>query len=412
MKSYLINISFLLLFLLMGIEGFSQKIKPGQWRAAIDRPDGNQIIFNFDVVDSVGRTYLYVRNAEERLVVDEVSTKGDSLLFQMPFFQSSFRARITPVGNLSGIWIKEYGNRTQVLPFSAIPTGYRFMVNKQPEVNISGRWSAPFIDKDGKSSTLIGEFTQKGSYLTGTFLNPTGDFRYLEGIVSGDSLKLSSFDGSHAYLFTARVEDTNKIVGGQFFYSGNGFAKWSAVKDANAQLPDENEATHVNPAAGKLNFSFPNILDSQMVSINDPRFKNKVVVVTIMGSWCPNCMDEAPFLVDYYNKNHERGVEIIALAYEYTTDFKASQKALTNFMRRFDIPYPVLLTGVTVYDSLLTQKTLPQLDKIKAFPTTFIVDKKGDIVNIHTGFDGPATGQHYLDYKKHFNEMMDRLLAE
>ena len=42
--------------------------------------------------------------------------------------------------------------------------------------------------------------------VTGTFLTETGDYRYLEGVVDGDSLKLSCFDGSHAFLFHAALD--------------------------------------------------------------------------------------------------------------------------------------------------------------------------------------------------------------
>lgn len=123
-------------------------------------------------------------------------------------------------------------------------------------------------------------------------------------------------------------------------------------------------------------------------------------------------MDETKFLSDYYNKNHQRGIEIIGLAYERTTDFENSQKALAPFMKRLDVQYPVLITGVAVSDSLLTQKTIPQLEKINAFPTTIFVDRKGNIRKIDSGFNGPATGEHYTEFKKEFNEIIDRLLTE
>jgi hypothetical protein len=123
-------------------------------------------------------------------------------------------------------------------------------------------------------------------------------------------------------------------------------------------------------------------------------------------------MDETRFLSDYYDKNHQRGIEIIGLAYERTSDFENSQKALLPFMKRLQVQYPVLITGVAVSDSLLTQKTLPQLDKIKAFPSTIFVDKKGNIRKIDNGFSGPATGEHYTQFKKEFNEIINHLLAE
>ncbi len=166
---------------------------------------------------------------------------------------------------------------------------------------------------------------------------------------------------------------------------------------------------HVKDGNGKLNFSFLD-LNKKRVSINDPKFKNKVVVIQILGSWCPNCMDETVFLSDYYNKNKHRGVEIIGLAYEYTTDFERSKKSIEKFKNRFNVQYTLLNTGVTVTDSLRTEKTLPQLTTIKSFPSTIFLDKKGKVAVIRAGFEGPGTGVHYEELKKDFEETVNRLL--
>ena len=149
-----------------------------------------------------------------------------------------------------------------------------------------------------------------------------------------------------------------------------------------------------------------------MVSINDARFKNKVVIIQIMGSWCPNCMDETQFLSDYYNKNKGRGVEVIALAYEYTTDKDRSTRSLRKFQQRFNVQYPMLNTGVTVGDSLRTEKTLPQITDIKMFPTSLVLDKTGKVRSIDTGFNGPGTGEHYTEYKSEFESLVGKLLGE
>jgi hypothetical protein len=123
-------------------------------------------------------------------------------------------------------------------------------------------------------------------------------------------------------------------------------------------------------------------------------------------------MDETKFLSDFYNKNQRRGVEMIGLAYERTPDFGSSQKALQPFKKRLDVEYPVLITGVTVSDPQKAEKTLPQLESIAAFPTTIFVDKKGNIRKLESGFSGPATGEHYTEFKKKFNKIVDDLLDE
>lgn len=387
-------------------------LKAGIWRAAVKRPDGQQIIFNFEIKDTAERTILYIINGSERLLVDSIVAKNDSLFIVLPFFESGFNVKLMADNTLQGNWIKNFGTSIQSLPFTAKLNKKRFDGTTAPVANITGRWSADFVDKNKKISKLVGEFNQQGTHLTGTFLDPTGDFRFLEGIVNGDTLKLSGFDGSHAFLFTARIDANDKITGGKFYSGASGVQDWSAIKNNEATIPDGYSATTLNTAAGKLNFSFPDVQTGKNISITDKKFAGKVVVLQIMGSWCPNCMDETNFLSDYYKKNQAKGVEIIALAYERTTDFKISQKSLQSFQKRFNVQYPVLVTGVTVSDTLRAEKTLPQLGKIAGFPTTIFINKKGEISKVHTGYNGPATGLHYEEYKKEFNELIEKLLAE
>lgn len=388
------------------------QLKNGIWRATIQRQDGQKIVFNFLSKDSAGKKIIYVINGKEHLLVDSIETRADSVFIQMPFFESGFKAKITSAGNLHGEWIKHYGERILRLPFEAeFNNGKRFVVSTPPSANISGKWVSTFKGTN-KTYTFVAEFKQDGAHLSGTILDPTGDFRFLDGVVSGDSLKLSTFDGANAYLLTAKIDNENKISGGMFYSGATGTEEWSAVRNENAKVTDNLEESKSIAAEGKLNFTFPDSKNGKMISINDDRFKNKVVVVQILGSWCPNCMDETKFLSDYYNKNHQKGFEVIGLAYERTTDFESSQKALMPFEKRLDVKYPILITGVSVSDTNLTQKTLPQIEKIKAFPTSIFIDKKGNIRKIDSGFNGPATGKYFTEFKKEFNQFIEKLLAE
>ena len=103
---------------------------------------------------------------------------------------------------------------------------------------------------------------------------------------------------------------------------------------------------------------------------------------------------------------------IVGLAYERTSSFANAQKLLKPFVTRFHVTYPILATGVTVNDSLRTEKTLPEIQQIVAFPTTIFIDKKGMIQKIHTGFNGPGTGEHYEQYKAEFDKLINNLLEE
>jgi len=387
----------------------SAKSQQGWWSGKLLRADGNNIAFTFEWKTEKNKPVWYIHNAAEKIKVDNIFAQGDSLIIQMPVFESQFRV-VYQNKKITGVWIKRGSVKTQVMPFSAEPGNERFAAAIKSVKNISGRWAAIF--SSNKANELsVAEFKQAGNKITGTFLNATGDYRYLEGIVNSDSLFLSGFDGGHAYLFSAKIEDDQHLSGGTFFSGASYKESWSAIKNAAAKVSQESVAMYVKPGEESLHFKFKDI-DGKPVSIRDDQFKNKVVVVQLMGSWCPNCMDETAFLSDYYNKNKQRGFEVIALAYEYSTDWERSIKSLKKFQERFNVKYPILNTEVTVNDSLRTEKTLPELTPIKFFPSSVIIDKKGKVRKLDTGFNGPGTGEHYEAYKNEFEETINKLLAE
>ncbi len=395
----------------------------GQWRAFLERQDGNDIAFNFEVKDSAGKKVLYIRNAGERLLVDDISREGDSVIIRLPFYESQLRAVVTKGGDLEGVWLRHLVSEWQAVPFKAYyGEAFRFAGGgagdgKGPGAgsggaggNVAGRWAAVFRSTSGNDTTFrVGEFQQQGERVTGTFLDAGGDLRYLEGVVSGDSLKLSCFDGTHAYFFTATIAGNN-LSNGRMFSGATAHETWTAFRDDNAKLEDQYAMTKWKKGI-PFTFSFKDI-NGNLVSLSEPRFKGKVVLVQIMGSWCPNCMDETRFLSGFYDEYHSKGVEIVALAYERSTDFARSQTSLRSFQQRFQVKYPMLITGVAVGDAQRAEKTLPQLERIVNFPTTIFVDRTGNIAKIHTGFSGPGTGVHYEEQKKEFYATVNELLVK
>lgn len=401
-----IGLAFLLL---LSISVFSQKLPAiSYWQGAIHRADGVNILFNFKLEHQNKKHIIYIINDAEKIKVDNIVFTKDSVFIKMPVFESSFRAAVKG-DNWEGVWIKGTAGNDQVLPFNA----YRSIntVLQKAKGNITGRWAVKFAGDKNKTDGSIAEFKQTGNKLSGTFLTPTGDYRYLDGNIDGNKLRLSTFDGGHAFLFTADITNNKQIINGKFYSGAKGKDEWSAVKDANAKVVTDAVAMYLKPGEEKLNFSFPD-LNGNQVSINDDRFSNKVVIVQLLGSWCPNCMDETAFLSDYYDKNKGRGIEVVALAYEYSTDFNRSVKSLSKFKQRYNVTYPMLITGVKVTDSLRTEKTLPQVTPIKVFPSSIIIDKKGKVRKFETAFFGPGTGKHYEEFKKEFYATIDVLVKE
>ncbi|MDP3467592.1 MAG: TlpA disulfide reductase family protein [Daejeonella sp.] len=387
-------------------------LEQGIWRATLKTISGASIPFNFEVIDSADQQFLEIINGDERFRVNEIYTESDSIFIKMPLFDSEIRAKLKN-GSLHGQWIKHFADSSEVMMLEA-QKGYSwrfFKAKTKPELVVTGSWSVTFHDaKTGNSIPAIGEFTQQDGRLIGTFLTSTGDYRFLEGTVSDNKLYLSCFDGSHAFLFTGKILDSNTIVDGNFYSGLSSVQTWTARKDDNAILPDAYSMTALRDGFDKIDFSFPD-LNGKNVSLSDSKFKNKVVLVQFFGSWCPNCMDETAYLVPLYKKYQEKGLEIVALAYERTRDYERSKRNLLRLRERFDVPYVMLITGY-INDKAEVAKSLPMLKQFVAFPTMIIIDKQGKVRKIHTGFSGPGTGVHYADFKNEFEKTIENLLIE
>ncbi|RTQ45392.1 TlpA family protein disulfide reductase [Hymenobacter gummosus] len=393
----------------------------GTWRGVLSA-QGQEIPFLFDVATDGGKPTVTLRNGEERLKLDEITTAGDSTTIRLGVFDAALVVRADGADKLKGAWVKYDAKEPYRVAFSAqkqeartgeLPaSGTLSVCAEAPKVD--GTWDVTFKGDDGETYPAVGVFKETssretGRKVTGTFLTTTGDYRYLAGGISGCELRLSTFDGSHGFLFTAEQNRDGTLKG--HFYSGkSGHETWTATRNPNAKLPDANSLTGLKPGQKRLDFLFPNIYEGGSISPTDLKYKGKVVVVQVLGSWCPNCMDETNFLAPWYEQNKQRGVEIIGLGFERTPDQRKAAEKLLKMKQRMNIGYDIAVAGVANKDS--ASKALPQLSGVLAFPTTIFLDKKGEVRKVHTGFSGPGTGKYYEQEKADFTKTIDQLLAE
>ncbi|MBT8186287.1 MAG: TlpA family protein disulfide reductase [Croceitalea sp.] len=386
----------------------SSELKEGEWRATMQVSDNEQLPFNFTLTKEDETNYvLTIKNAEEEIRVDEFAFNADSIRINMPVFEGYILGTYSE-NRIQGNFIKESLDR--IVPFEAeFGEKPRFERKLQPEFDVSGIWETEFNYGTDSLYVAKGIFEQNEGRVIGTFRTKTGDYRYLEGIVDGNRLKLSTFDGAHVFLFTAQVTDST--LNGKF-YSGNHYTEiFRAKRNPNFELPDANTLTFLKEGYERFDFSFPDAQGNQ-IGINDDSFKNKVVLVQIMGTWCPNCLDETKFYVDYLKNNPNSNLKVIALAFEYA---KTEAKAFASIQRlvdRVEVPYPVLLAQTGTSSKTKANEKLPMLNHVLSYPTTIYIDKKGNVRKIHTGFNGPATGVMYEKFKKEFDQTIDGLLAE
>ncbi len=394
-----------LLTLLFSCSNKPVELKSGIWRGVIEM-QGQKLPFGLEIQKN-GTTYTAaVINAGEKIDLPEVSVTGDSVKIVMHIFDSELRAKISEE-NLAGYFIKNYDPASR-LPFTAtFNETYRYIEpSENTSVNFSGKYALQF-QTSTETYVSVGIFEQTGNSVTGTFLTPTGDYRYLQGNVVDDQLLLSTFDGNHAFIFTAQLQG-DSIKG--MFLSGKSYSEsWKGIKNENAAMPDAESLTFLKPGFEKLDFSFPD-LNKNLISSTDDRFKNKVVILQIFGTWCPNCMDETKFLAPWYNQNKDRGIEILGLAYERKDDFEYASSRVLKMKEKLNVGYDFVIAGTN--DKAKASETLPALNRVLAFPTTIFIGKDGKVKHIHTGFSGPGTGIYYEQFKERFNQIVNELLAE
>lgn len=381
----------------------------GLYRAVV-HVDGGDLPFGLDLVQEDGTTVAYLINGPERVRAREVRLDGGRLRIQMPGYQQHIDASWRD-GRFEGtLTLLRPGAVIRDLRFVAMPgEDWRFFPKPDAApMDFSGRWALTYTTEDGRQTQAIAELAQEGHVVTGTVLRPSGDDRYIAGEARGDTLFLSRFDGGTAYLYLARLRADGVLTGDQWT-GGGSHDTFSGRRDPDARLDDPAAQSALKAGAERLEFSFPDV-EGKLHAFPGDRYAGKVTLITVGGSWCPNCHDEAVFLRELLAGRPERGLAVIQLMFERTPDFASQAEAARDFIAKFAIDYPVLIAGTTSDDDVL--KKLPQIAAFKAYPTLFVVDRKGTVRAMHTGFLGPAAGEAHERQNRELTALVDALLEE
>lgn len=379
----------------------------GAYRATLKLP-GGEAPFGLEVARENEGFVLILVNGAERTRVPNVKIADGELSATFPGYENSLRASMSRKGLEGTVTLIKAGGVEQVIPFKAtLNESYRFFADANTDnADVAGRWAVTFTSDDGKTTQAVALLEQQHDRVTGTVMTPTGDHRFLEGQVHGDEVLLSTFAGGLAYLYKLKIAPGGALIG-DYWQGLKSHEKVEANRNAEAEL--EQIATTLKPEAGRFDFTFKDV-DGQSVSLSDERFRGKVVLVTLGGTWCPNCHDEAAFLVPFYKEYHDKGFEIVALMFERHGEFDKAAKAVRGFQGDLGIEYPLLIAGVADDDD--PARKLPTLSGVYGYPTSIFIDKHGQVRKIHTGFMGPATGAHHQEYVAEFRGLVDELLTE
>lgn len=388
------------------------KLKAGVWTGSLLLDTNVSMYFKFDVTQQPDGSYLLtVINADEKIVLTDLVMKNDSLHARFPFFNSEFVWKVSKKG-LHGYWQNFQRGENYRIPCSITYGVFyhplHFLSTFYPPSSIHGKWAATFDPGTSDAYPAVGVFKQNGQWISGTFLTETGDYRFLEGVVLQDSVVLSCLDGTHAWMFTGRIH--GDTIRGHFYSGKHWKGEWMAVRNENASLPNADTLT-------KVELNEPFRLTIKDVSTGAPygefnfpseEYKNKVTIIQIMGSWCPNCLDETRYFLSLYDKYHAQGLEIIAVAYETGKDPVVHLERIKELQKRLNIPY--LIVGGGTSSKALASEHFSMLSEIISFPTAVIIGRDGQVKKVHTGFSGPGTGDYYTTYTQETEAFIQELL--
>ncbi|MFT3905833.1 MAG: TlpA disulfide reductase family protein [Steroidobacteraceae bacterium] len=296
--------------------------------------------------------------------------------------------------------------------------------------SIAGSWEIPLSAPSAKGEKAFRFIVQQqGNEISASILRVDGDTGAYTGSFQDGKWLLSHFDGSRPGVIqvtpqadgTLEVLQHNEAVvraaqgnsyGSEATTNSRYDAKLVAYRTEVARakgLPEPaNYLTHTTARdpKEKFTFSFPDD-HGKLVTQEDPRFKGKVVLAIVTGTWCPNCHDEAQYLVELDKKYRDKGLAIVALDFEEPEqqDSLAREKA---FVQKYGVKYTYLIAGAPAE----MWEKVPQLVNLNTWPATVFVGRDGLVKAVHSGFASPASGEFHEQLKRDFTARIEQLLAE
>ena len=373
----------------------------GLWDAAVV-VNGLEIPFRFEIAGTgpgLGGSFF---NGDEKVTSTGGTFENGTLTLNFDHYATALEASLVN-GRLAGI----YNRGTNFYPFYAKRfTPPAAFPNEVPQID--GLWQIGNVASNKGEAAWRFIVRQSGAEVTAAILRVDGDTGALAGTYRNGKFIVSHFSGARPLVLelTPQKDGSLEIV-------RNRTEKMIAVKAADAKLKDVPEPTDPSRHSSVKNptepfkFAFQDI-HGKLVSSTDERFRGKVLIVGIGGSWCPNCHDEAPFLSALSKKYRDQGLEIVELSFEEDAQKAKGYPRLLAFNQRYGVDYTVLLAG----DQADVAEKVPQIHNLNSFPTTIFIGRDGLVRGVHAGFAGAASGVFHDTAKEEITATVERLLAE
>jgi thiol-disulfide isomerase/thioredoxin len=380
----------------------------GLWDAVIVSNNA-EVPFRFEIVQNERHVEGFFFEGDRKVGSTSGSFENGTLRLDYDFLNTTLEATLEG-DQLRGTYRNKRANARpqefRARRFAPVP----MTTGEVPRVE--GNW-AMYRTADDKSKLDVSwrlYLRQSGPEVSGAILRTSGDTGTLVGHWRDGRLVMSHFAGERPLLFEAQLN-----ADGTLSVTLDRTSTYLAARTNEARAkgipepPDLSRFTSVTDPTERFHFYGPD-LDGKMVRDTDAIFQGRVVVLAIGGTWCPNCHDEAPFLVELYKEYHAKGLEIVGLFFENDATLAVARPRILAFIKRHGVEFPILVPG-TNQENEIAQK-LPQLVNFAVYPTTIFLGRDGRVRRVHAGFASAATGEEHVQLKREERDLIERLLQE
>ena len=400
---------FIIVILLHANFLFAQNAITLPFIAEIQLNDRLQIQVTASLAEKNSKSPITIYNGKEVYQLSVNKRIGDTIVYQFPAQDAEWRIAFNDDFSEARGWWVNYNKKVPLRYPVHLYMTLSEMIPKPDSIfpELFGRWKVLFEPGTPNEEVLVGVFQQEmNGRIFGSFLSETGDYRYLHGYAANGKLHLQTYTGYWAFVVEADLNGSNEMTG-VFYSGGKSSSSFKAIKDETVQLRDEAELTYLIKRDERVVLNNLSKLNGRKTNL-DLSKNRQLTLIQIMGTWCPNCIDEANLLKELHAAYGKQGLEIIALGFEVGTDTKKQRSRLKRFVKDLQVNYPVYLAGTSSKEAAAAY--FPMLNGIMSFPTSILVDEQGKIIAIHTGFSGPATGAAYTELVNKYKQEIENAL--
>ena len=380
----------------------------GLWHAELIPSPGHEVFFDVKVVAKGSGLSASLLNGASEIPFTSAAWDGASLTLELAHYDAKIVAEPKGAG-LEGRYTRVVAAGLAEVPFRASRKAPAAPAPRSG-TSVDGSWGVELVD--GKHlEKLTGVFRQKGGAVTGTFLSTTGDYGALHGTFDGERLVLSVFDGVHVYRFDAELLPDGSLAG-EYRSRTNPPVSWRGKRldEASAAVVPAGLLRH-RQGQGSVGAVRRVVSRRRRGGSSRRRTRASPGSPCSSRSWGRGVRiapTRPPFCGQLEEKYGPRGLEIISLSFEYTDDVERNRRQVKRFIERFGTRHPILLAGTT--KGAPASRAILPLEGWEGYPTTLFLDRRHRIVKIHSGFDGPATGERFAKVKKEIEGAVEMLL--